>query len=204
MHRALPMLALGGWLVVSAQASSPQTSPPADGRLTIDRLIDIKHPSSPLWSPDGTHVAFVWERTGVQNLWIADASGTSAPRALTHFASGDIGSPFWTAGGRALVFSHEGQLTLAALEGFGFVRANVGGQMVPSPDRTRIAYVRDGDLWVQSVMEGGERRLTSTPAVESGPVWSPDGSHIAFSSATVVRREYAPDYSGPKILYTVA
>ena len=30
-------------------------------------------------------------------------------------------------------------------------------------------------------------------------MWSPDGSRIAFSSATVVRREYAPDYSGAKI-----
>src|ERR1043166_8756552 len=59
----------------------------AAGGLTIDQLIDIRHPSSPMWAPDGRHVVFVWERAGVPAIYVADAaiSGTlpAAPRELT-------------------------------------------------------------------------------------------------------------------------
>jgi dipeptidyl aminopeptidase/acylaminoacyl peptidase len=150
----------------------------------------------------------VWERAGVQNLWVGDATETAAVRAMTQFSSGDIGSPFWTADGTAMVFSHEGTLMRASVDGSAFTKhdasgSGAAGQFVPSPDRTRIAFTRAGDLWVRSLTDGQETRLTTTPATETGPVWSADGSRIAFSSATVVRREYAPDYSGAKILYTV-
>jgi len=38
------------------------------GKLTIEQLIDIKHPTDPLWSPDGKHVVFTWNRAGNSNL----------------------------------------------------------------------------------------------------------------------------------------
>ena len=44
-------------------------------KLTIEQLIDIKHPSEPIWSPDGKLVAFVWDRAGVANLYVANADG---------------------------------------------------------------------------------------------------------------------------------
>ena len=57
-------------------AANSVQPPPAPG-LTIEQLIDIKHPSSPSWSPDGRHVAFVWDRAGVSNLYLADAGSPS-------------------------------------------------------------------------------------------------------------------------------
>jgi Tol biopolymer transport system component len=52
-----------------------------------------------------------------------------------------------------------------------------------SPDGSRIAYSRNGDLWVMDADGSGQRRLTTTPApeTEGHPAWSPDGSKIAFS-----------------------
>ncbi|MCI0486742.1 MAG: PDZ domain-containing protein, partial [Blastocatellia bacterium] len=51
----------------------------------------------------------------------------------------------------------------------------------PTANRTHIAFAYAGSLWVTG-REGGEaRRLTSQPGDESGPVFSPDGSRIAFS-----------------------
>jgi dipeptidyl aminopeptidase/acylaminoacyl peptidase len=133
----LGTLAIGGCLMAATHAAkvvSASPPPPADGLLTIDRLIDIKHPSSPLWAPDGRRVAFVWERAGVQNLWVADAAGSAGPRALTTYSSGDIGSPFWTADGTAIVFSHDGDLWRAPVEGAGAVKQGPGaGPFVRDP-----------------------------------------------------------------------
>ncbi|MEO7041076.1 MAG: protease, partial [Gemmatimonadaceae bacterium] len=52
----------------------------------------------------------------------------------------------------------------------------------PTISATQIAFEYGADLWVVS-REGGEaRRLTSTPAIESYPHFSPDGKFIAFTS----------------------
>ncbi len=53
----------------------------------------------------------------------------------------------------------------------------------PAISAQHIAFTYGSDLWIVA-REGGEaRRLTSTPAVVSGPHFSPDGSRIAFTSA---------------------
>jgi tricorn protease len=51
----------------------------------------------------------------------------------------------------------------------------------PALSRTQIVFSYAGDLWSVS-REGGEaRRLTVSPGVETDPVFSPDGSTIAFT-----------------------
>ncbi|HXV75099.1 MAG TPA: PDZ domain-containing protein, partial [Candidatus Polarisedimenticolaceae bacterium] len=52
----------------------------------------------------------------------------------------------------------------------------------PALGADRIAFVYGGDLWTADLAGGDVRRLTSTPAVESDPHFSPDGSRIAFTS----------------------
>jgi dipeptidyl aminopeptidase/acylaminoacyl peptidase len=194
--------------------AAARTVSPADGALTIEKLLDIKHPSGPVWSPDGQHVAFVWERTGLQNLFVSDiagsgtAAGSAASRALTSFPAGDIGGHFWSADSSAVFFSRAGDLWRAPLDGTAaapvWTTKSNEAQITPSPDRTRVAFVREGDIWVRSLKDGAETRITSTAEiVEGGPVWSPDGARLAFSAAKVARKEYAPEYSGAKILYTV-
>jgi Tol biopolymer transport system component len=54
-----------------------------------------------------------------------------------------------------------------------------------SPDGTRTATSRfepTGDIWLTEFAHAGETRFTYDPAVDRNPVWSPDGSRIAFSS----------------------
>ena len=63
-----------------------------------------------------------------------------------------------------------------------------GVQLQPalSPDGKQVAFVWNGekednyDIYVQLASETTPRRLTSSPASEYGPVWSPDALHIAF------------------------
>ncbi|HSM05732.1 MAG TPA: hypothetical protein VK858_14040, partial [Longimicrobiales bacterium] len=52
----------------------------------------------------------------------------------------------------------------------------------PSLSGTQIVFAHGGDLWVAPRTGGDARRLTSTPATESEPHFSPDGRWIAFTS----------------------
>lgn len=51
-----------------------------------------------------------------------------------------------------------------------------------SPDGTTIAFTYRGDIYTVPAAGGRARQLTSDPAVDAAPVWSPDGTRIAFRS----------------------
>lgn len=52
----------------------------------------------------------------------------------------------------------------------------------PTLSATQVAFTYGADLWVAPRAGGRALRLTSTPAVESDPHFSPDGRWIAFTS----------------------
>ena len=192
-----------------SSSTSAQGTQPASGQLTIDALIDVKHPSNPVWSPDGRRVAFVWNRAGVENVWLVDLSGSkpALPRALTRFDSSDASGLFWSADGRKIWFAREGHLWTvdvdASTEAFPlWTTPDSESGYAPSPDRSKVAFTREGDIWVRGLADGRERRLTQTPILEGGLAWSPDGSRIAFITLSSTRHENAPEYAGGKILYT--
>jgi hypothetical protein len=65
--------------------------------------------SQPTWSPDGKTIAFLTDRTGVENLWIADADGSN-PRAISKDGRTSdrpqiMVSPTWTPDGQYVVVS---------------------------------------------------------------------------------------------------
>ena len=51
-----------------------------------------------------------------------------------------------------------------------------------SPDGKTVAFTYKGDIFTVPVAGGSARQLTSNPAYESAPVWSPDGQRLAFRS----------------------
>jgi Tol biopolymer transport system component/C-terminal processing protease CtpA/Prc len=51
-----------------------------------------------------------------------------------------------------------------------------------SPNGQEIAFVHAGDIWVVPINGGEARLLVAHPATESRPVYSPDGTRIAFIS----------------------
>jgi len=57
-----------------------------------------------------------------------------------------------------------------------------------SPDGTKIAFdeyddqSRNWDIWLYDIARKLKTRFTFDPSVDQGPVWSPDGSRIVFTS----------------------
>lgn len=51
-----------------------------------------------------------------------------------------------------------------------------------SPDGSTIAFVSAGDIWYVSAAGGDARLLVSHPATEERPLYSPDGTRLAFMS----------------------
>jgi Tol biopolymer transport system component len=51
-----------------------------------------------------------------------------------------------------------------------------------TPDGREIVFASGGDLWTVPAAGGDARLLVSHPATESRPLWSPDGTRLAFIS----------------------
>ena len=51
-----------------------------------------------------------------------------------------------------------------------------------SPDGQTIAFSYKGDLFSVPVNGGIAKQLTTNPAYDAYPIWSPDGQKIAFAS----------------------
>jgi len=197
----------GGFLqVYAAQSVSGKA-----GLLTIDQLMHIKHPSDPMWSPDGRYIAFVWDEGGVQNLYRAGTSGgDTSPTALTSFNTGQIGDAFWSKDSKSIYFSHGGSLLQAKGGGMDAHPVSPGVQgardFALSPDRSKLAYVKRGkagdDLIVRDMRSGGETTVAHNAKSISRPNWSPDEKHLVFGAGSeTIHHDEAPAYSGAKIIY---
>jgi len=61
--------------------------------------------SQPRFSPDGKHIVFVSDRSGNENVWIADADG-GHPRQISMLDDNrEFTSPTWSADGRSIYVS---------------------------------------------------------------------------------------------------
>ncbi len=161
------------------QASEDDPLPPAeiysmtqDGddqqRLTNDREIQV----DPYWSPDGSRIAYIKfcpvpGKPGVFDLalHVMNRDGTDPRPLLKCSARRDIVNANWSPDGRRLVF-----------------------EVATARPNGRSAGSRQSDIAVINADGTGLRRLTRTAALETHPVWSPDGRRIAFTSDRHAKR----------------
>jgi dipeptidyl aminopeptidase/acylaminoacyl peptidase len=94
-------------------------------------------------------------------------------------------------GGNGSLAFRQGKANRRRLTWFGRAGASLGGvgaegsyeSPVLSPDDSRVAFGRDGQIWVIDLARGGaEYPLTSGATRAMYPIWSPDGRSIVYPS----------------------
>ena len=58
-----------------------------------------------------------------------------------------------------------------------------------SPDGTKVAFCYQGDIFTVSSEGGRALQVTSSPAYDSDPFWTPDGKSLVFSSTRLGSRD---------------
>lgn len=139
---------------------------------------------SPRWSPDGRHLAFLSSRRegGGAQVWLLDRRGGDAERITA--VTGGVRSFAWSPDSRrlALVIEQDTDTLRAST-------ALAEGSRARPIVIDRYRFKRDGagylsterdHLALLDVQSGRLDSLTWTEHDDGDPVWSPDGSHIAF------------------------
>lgn len=160
--------------IVPAQGGEPQP-------ITHDRDIwDYK----PNWSWDGRWITFSSKReTPNFNIWIIRPDGSDL-RAITRAVGVDLRWSNWTRDGRLgwhQVNPQTGRLRLLDIESGQVADLHLSDfnieDLAISPDRTRLVYETDAQIYVVEARPGAEpQRLLSGLA----PRWTPDGRSIAY------------------------
>jgi serine/threonine protein kinase/dipeptidyl aminopeptidase/acylaminoacyl peptidase len=147
-------------------------------------------------SPDGEKLALHVQAAN-DDIWVYHIGRKSLTR-LT-FGGGNSGFPVWSADGKYVIYAAErgmaNNIYRKAWDGSGGEErlTNTGKTQYPrslSPDGKTLAFVQDGDIWMLDMGGGGKSSaFLETPSKEYNPVFSPDGSYLAYESNESGRSE---------------
>ncbi|HSC71992.1 MAG TPA: hypothetical protein VLH58_11595 [Candidatus Methylomirabilis sp.] len=164
------------------------------GNATPLTQVSTASDTHPAWSPDGTKIAFTrCDGTPLQcDIWVVNADGTSPLNLTQAPASNDV-QPAWSPDGAQIAFStnRDGneEIYVMSSTGAGALRLTDTPEQDSSPDwspdGTLITFARldpqlGSAIWV---MNADGTNPHSLGAGEQ-PVYSPDGTHIAFVLVT--------------------
>ncbi len=144
---------------------------------------------SPVWSPDGSRIAFCHYANGRGQIYVMNADGSQVVNLSNNNYCDKC--PVWSPRGREIAFlsDRDSDWEIYVMNADGSQQTRLtnspGLDQAPawSPDGQYIAFEsdREGDLdiWMMKADGTGQRPVTSQSGLEQEPTWSPDGTHIA-------------------------
>lgn len=174
-------------------------------RLTF---ISSANNTNPVWSPDGTKIAFVStdKATGKGQIHVMNGADGSGQVNVSNNSTADDSSPAWSPDGSKIAFVRDGEITqryivangeiivMNAADGSGKTKVGTGYYPFWSPDGTKIAFVfgtvQNGSYAIYAANPDGSggQPTQILSSLFNGcdtctflkPAWSPDGSKIVF------------------------
>lgn len=158
------------------------------------------------WLPDGSKIAFTSARSGNYDIYCMNADGSNVQQVTTY--KGEDGWPVFSPDGQKIVFvsDRSGSYDLYTMNTDGTdvqqLTSTPEHENFPqySPDGKKIAFVAHGtggaEICVMNSDGTGRESVLSQPVIYMGekivpsligyPVWSPDGTEIAFIMGTEI------------------
>ena len=88
---------------------------------SFELLVGLNHVRHHALSPDGSQIAFIWDREGRSDLWLMPVQGPHWPRRLTFDRPAKADwtdlQPQWSPDGKALTYVSEDEIWLVTLDG---------------------------------------------------------------------------------------
>jgi WD40 repeat protein len=128
--------------------------PDGSGLRQLTHVAEDAAAALPSWSPDGTKIVFESNVSGNYEIWVMDADGGHKTQ-ITHERRFEHLTPSWSPDGMQIVYS----------------RCHVP-----------FGFVGFCDIQVMDADGGNARRVVGGHRIHSRPVFSPDGTQIAFGS----------------------
>jgi plastocyanin len=138
---------------------------------------------SPVWSPDGTTIAFTSDRDGNEEIYVTDVTGLHPVRLTNNVASDR--KPDWSPDGSKIVFfsNRDGneEIYVMNADGSNPVRLTytltAEEDPVWSPDGQKIVFTRNRggnwDIFTMNADGSNETQLTFHAAYDGQPSWQP-------------------------------
>ena len=135
---------------------------PVEGGTATAITTGMSFDSQPRYSPDGKHIVFVSDRSGADNLWIANGDGSNA-RALTVEEHTMFTSPSWSPDGQYVLVSRKKPHFYRAT--FELWEYDVSGGSGVQITKSNVSDTNPPDKWYNAL----------------GPASTPDGRFIYYA-----------------------
>ena len=151
------------------------------------------HDKAPVWSPDGSKIAFLSDASGEEEIWTVAQDGSAAPEQITTGGKAFRFDPKWSPDGKRIAFSDkDGRLWIVTVadKKLQEIAHSTEGDIRDydwSPGSSYLAFsINDKSgsgfsaIYIWSLEENKLRRVTNGLFNEDTPVWDPKGEYLYY------------------------